>query len=66
MCQCLCVLNIFASSVLFGCAFMSVISLPECVFWSVCLVVCSSPEWDEIDPSEREDLHLKMEDGEFW
>ncbi|XP_028844173.1 calpain 1, (mu/I) large subunit a isoform X2 [Denticeps clupeoides] len=26
----------------------------------------NSPEWDEIDPSEREDLHLKMEDGEFW
>ncbi|XP_032396372.1 calpain-1 catalytic subunit isoform X1 [Etheostoma spectabile] len=26
----------------------------------------SSPEWDEVDPSEREDLHLQMEDGEFW
>ncbi|KAG7230007.1 hypothetical protein INR49_009727 [Caranx melampygus] len=26
----------------------------------------NSPEWDEIDPSEREDLHLQMEDGEFW
>ncbi|CAL8366927.1 unnamed protein product [Gadus morhua 'NCC'] len=26
----------------------------------------SSPEWDEIDPSEREDLHCQMEDGEFW
>uniref|UniRef100_A0A8C9WL70 Calpain 1, (mu/I) large subunit a n=1 Tax=Scleropages formosus TaxID=113540 RepID=A0A8C9WL70_SCLFO len=26
----------------------------------------NSREWDEIDPSEREDLHLKMEDGEFW
>ncbi|XP_052374543.1 calpain-1 catalytic subunit-like isoform X5 [Oncorhynchus keta] len=26
----------------------------------------NSPEWDELDPSEREDLHLKMEDGEFW
>ncbi|XP_075874996.1 calpain-1 catalytic subunit-like isoform X1 [Nelusetta ayraudi] len=26
----------------------------------------NSPEWDEIDPSEHEDLHLKMEDGEFW
>uniref|UniRef100_A0A7N8WXB7 Calpain 11 n=1 Tax=Mastacembelus armatus TaxID=205130 RepID=A0A7N8WXB7_9TELE len=26
----------------------------------------NSPEWSEIDPSEREDLHLKMEDGEFW
>uniref|UniRef100_A0A4W6BZF1 Calpain 1, (mu/I) large subunit a n=1 Tax=Lates calcarifer TaxID=8187 RepID=A0A4W6BZF1_LATCA len=26
----------------------------------------NSPEWDEIDHSEREDLHLKMEDGEFW
>uniref|UniRef100_A0A3P8VSK7 Calpain 1, (mu/I) large subunit a n=1 Tax=Cynoglossus semilaevis TaxID=244447 RepID=A0A3P8VSK7_CYNSE len=26
----------------------------------------NSHEWDEIDPSEREDLHLQMEDGEFW
>uniref|UniRef100_A0A3Q3G8V9 Calpain 1, (mu/I) large subunit a n=1 Tax=Kryptolebias marmoratus TaxID=37003 RepID=A0A3Q3G8V9_KRYMA len=26
----------------------------------------SSHEWDEIDPSEREDSHLNMEDGEFW
>uniref|UniRef100_A0A8C2ZZE9 Calpain 1, (mu/I) large subunit a n=1 Tax=Cyclopterus lumpus TaxID=8103 RepID=A0A8C2ZZE9_CYCLU len=26
----------------------------------------NSPEWDEIDSSEQEDLHLKMEDGEFW
>ncbi|MED6286104.1 Calpain-1 catalytic subunit [Characodon lateralis] len=26
----------------------------------------NSNEWDEIDPSEREDLHLNMEDGEFW
>uniref|UniRef100_A0A674MZQ2 Calpain-1 catalytic subunit n=2 Tax=Takifugu rubripes TaxID=31033 RepID=A0A674MZQ2_TAKRU len=26
----------------------------------------NSSEWNEIDPSEREDLHLKMEDGEFW
>uniref|UniRef100_A0A8C5I575 Calpain-1 catalytic subunit-like n=1 Tax=Gouania willdenowi TaxID=441366 RepID=A0A8C5I575_GOUWI len=26
----------------------------------------NSPEWDQIDPSEREDLHQKMEDGEFW
>uniref|UniRef100_A0A1A8DR93 Calpain 1, (mu/I) large subunit a n=1 Tax=Nothobranchius kadleci TaxID=1051664 RepID=A0A1A8DR93_NOTKA len=26
----------------------------------------SSSEWDELDPSEREDLHLNMEDGEFW
>uniref|UniRef100_A0A8D3D8U9 Calpain 11 n=1 Tax=Scophthalmus maximus TaxID=52904 RepID=A0A8D3D8U9_SCOMX len=26
----------------------------------------NSPEWEEIDSSEREDLHLKMEDGEFW
>uniref|UniRef100_A0A6Q2Y7C3 Calpain 11 n=1 Tax=Esox lucius TaxID=8010 RepID=A0A6Q2Y7C3_ESOLU len=26
----------------------------------------NSAEWDEIDPSEREDLHLQMEDGEFW
>ncbi|XP_029305864.1 calpain-1 catalytic subunit-like isoform X2 [Cottoperca gobio] len=26
----------------------------------------NSPEWDEIDPSERGDLHLQMEDGEFW
>lgn len=28
--------------------------------------MCSSSEWDDIDPSEREDLHLQMEDGEFW
>uniref|UniRef100_A0AAR2IKZ8 Calpain 1, (mu/I) large subunit a n=1 Tax=Pygocentrus nattereri TaxID=42514 RepID=A0AAR2IKZ8_PYGNA len=26
----------------------------------------NSPEWDEIDPSEREDMCLQMEDGEFW
>uniref|UniRef100_A0A8C1E0E3 Calpain 1, (mu/I) large subunit a n=1 Tax=Cyprinus carpio carpio TaxID=630221 RepID=A0A8C1E0E3_CYPCA len=26
----------------------------------------NSPEWDEIDPSEKDDLHLEMEDGEFW
>uniref|UniRef100_A0A8C9ZIQ0 Calpain 1, (mu/I) large subunit a n=1 Tax=Sander lucioperca TaxID=283035 RepID=A0A8C9ZIQ0_SANLU len=26
----------------------------------------NSPEWDEVDPSERDDLHLQMEDGEFW
>uniref|UniRef100_A0A4W4EX19 Calpain catalytic domain-containing protein n=1 Tax=Electrophorus electricus TaxID=8005 RepID=A0A4W4EX19_ELEEL len=26
----------------------------------------NSSEWDEIDPSEREDMCLKMEDGEFW
>uniref|UniRef100_A0AAQ5YHQ3 Calpain 11 n=1 Tax=Amphiprion ocellaris TaxID=80972 RepID=A0AAQ5YHQ3_AMPOC len=26
----------------------------------------NAPEWDDIDPSEREDLHLQMEDGEFW
>lgn len=32
----------------------------------IVLLWCSSSEWNEIDPSEREDLHLKMEDGEFW
>uniref|UniRef100_A0A8B9KXF3 Calpain 1, (mu/I) large subunit a n=1 Tax=Astyanax mexicanus TaxID=7994 RepID=A0A8B9KXF3_ASTMX len=26
----------------------------------------NSSEWDEIDPTEREDLCLQMEDGEFW
>ncbi|XP_035984565.1 calpain-1 catalytic subunit [Fundulus heteroclitus] len=26
----------------------------------------NSHEWDEIDQSEQEDLHLNMEDGEFW
>ncbi|XP_066552807.1 calpain-1 catalytic subunit [Amia ocellicauda] len=26
----------------------------------------NSSEWNDIDPSEREDMHLKMEDGEFW
>lgn len=26
----------------------------------------NSSEWNEIDPSEREDLRMKMEDGEFW
>ncbi|MFT7805591.1 calpain-1 catalytic subunit-like [Arapaima gigas] len=26
----------------------------------------NSREWDQIDPADREDLHLKMEDGEFW
>lgn len=46
--------------------FMSMISQTGCLFRSACLVLCSAPEWDEIDPSEREDLHLQMEDGEFW
>ncbi|CAH2256501.1 calpain-11 [Pelobates cultripes] len=26
----------------------------------------NSSEWNEVDPSETEDLRLKMEDGEFW
>ncbi|KAM4694739.1 calpain-1 catalytic subunit-like [Discoglossus pictus] len=26
----------------------------------------NSPEWNELDPSERNNLQLKMEDGEFW
>uniref|UniRef100_A0A3P9L2X4 Calpain 1, (mu/I) large subunit a n=1 Tax=Oryzias latipes TaxID=8090 RepID=A0A3P9L2X4_ORYLA len=26
----------------------------------------NSHEWTDVDPSDREDLHLKMEDGEFW
>ncbi|XP_056657346.1 calpain-1 catalytic subunit [Monodelphis domestica] len=26
----------------------------------------SSPEWNQIDPSDREKLRIKMEDGEFW
>lgn len=26
----------------------------------------SSSEWNNIDPDEREELQLKMEDGEFW
>ncbi|XP_066534534.1 calpain 1, (mu/I) large subunit a [Hoplias malabaricus] len=26
----------------------------------------NSAEWDEVDPSEREELCLQMEDGEFW
>uniref|UniRef100_A0A3P9GYP3 Calpain 1, (mu/I) large subunit a n=1 Tax=Oryzias latipes TaxID=8090 RepID=A0A3P9GYP3_ORYLA len=26
----------------------------------------NSHEWNDVDPSDREDLHLKMEDGEFW
>ncbi|KAF2988303.1 hypothetical protein EK904_001958 [Melospiza melodia maxima] len=25
-----------------------------------------SSEWNNIDPDEREELQLKMEDGEFW
>lgn len=32
----------------------------------VCADYSSSPEWDNIDPSDREELQLKMEDGEFW
>uniref|UniRef100_A0A8C5SPU5 Calpain-1 catalytic subunit n=1 Tax=Laticauda laticaudata TaxID=8630 RepID=A0A8C5SPU5_LATLA len=26
----------------------------------------SSSEWNEIDPGEKDELQLKMEDGEFW
>uniref|UniRef100_A0A8C4TCH4 Calpain 1, (mu/I) large subunit b n=1 Tax=Erpetoichthys calabaricus TaxID=27687 RepID=A0A8C4TCH4_ERPCA len=26
----------------------------------------NASEWNHVDPSEREDLQLKMEDGEFW
>ncbi|KAM4693044.1 calpain-1 catalytic subunit-like [Discoglossus pictus] len=26
----------------------------------------NSPEWNELDPSEKNKLQLKMEDGEFW
>uniref|UniRef100_G1SJ23 Calpain-1 catalytic subunit n=1 Tax=Oryctolagus cuniculus TaxID=9986 RepID=G1SJ23_RABIT len=26
----------------------------------------SSPEWNYVDPYEREQLRIKMEDGEFW
>lgn len=50
---------------------LNIISVPvlhvvdSCVY-SYCRFVCSSSEWNEIDPSEREDLNLKMEDGEFW
>lgn len=44
--------------------------LPQFALRSPRLMVCadysSSPEWDNIDPSDREELQLKMEDGEFW
>lgn len=26
----------------------------------------NSPEWNEVDPAEKEDFYVKMEDGEFW
>lgn len=26
----------------------------------------SSSEWNNVDPYEREQLRIKMEDGEFW
>lgn len=26
----------------------------------------SSSEWDQVDPSEREELNCQKEDGEFW
>ncbi|KAJ1148441.1 hypothetical protein NDU88_001276 [Pleurodeles waltl] len=26
----------------------------------------NSPEWNEVDPAKKEELHLNMEDGEFW
>ncbi|XP_066474707.1 calpain-11 [Tiliqua scincoides] len=26
----------------------------------------SSSEWNEVDPDQKDDLQLKMEDGEFW
>ncbi|XP_053576097.1 calpain-1 catalytic subunit isoform X2 [Bombina bombina] len=25
-----------------------------------------SPEWNSVDPAQREELRIKMEDGEFW
>ncbi|XP_077437548.1 calpain-1 catalytic subunit-like isoform X1 [Vanacampus margaritifer] len=26
----------------------------------------NSSEWEQVDPSERDEVHLRMEDGEFW
>ncbi|KAJ1148448.1 hypothetical protein NDU88_001283 [Pleurodeles waltl] len=26
----------------------------------------NSPEWNEVDPEEKEEFYVKMEDGEFW
>ncbi|XP_061645938.1 calpain-1 catalytic subunit-like isoform X1 [Phyllopteryx taeniolatus] len=26
----------------------------------------NSSEWEHVDPSERDEVHLQMEDGEFW
>ncbi|XP_078503525.1 calpain-1 catalytic subunit-like [Lissotriton helveticus] len=26
----------------------------------------NSPEWNEVDPAEKKELNVKMEDGEFW
>lgn len=31
-----------------------------------CPSLHSSSEWNNVDPYEREQLRVKMEDGEFW
>lgn len=28
--------------------------------------VCSSPEWDYVEPEIKEELYRKKNDGEFW
>lgn len=41
------------------CLVMKCLLTPPCFF-------LSSSEWNQIDPSDREELNCKKEDGEFW
>uniref|UniRef100_A0A3Q2Y8G2 Calpain 1, (mu/I) large subunit a n=1 Tax=Hippocampus comes TaxID=109280 RepID=A0A3Q2Y8G2_HIPCM len=34
--------------------------------WCYISLTSDSSEWEHVDPSERDEVHLQMEDGEFW
>lgn len=60
------IVNILYTNRAFGVAMFIYVHVFFYISLTLVLLWCSSSEWNEIDPSEREDLHLKMEDGEFW